>query len=179
MHRCFFAIRPNNDITKNLLSVIEPYRTQSINQNIHWYPDNNLHITLQFLGSIPESTIQQLIKITKNTCQSAKPFVINMQEIALFPSTEHPKVIAAVGPSINDIERLVDLLGEAAKQCDIKLGKQHFKPHITLGRLNDKSIHDFKSIPLDIELEITNIELLESQTLSEGAVYTRLSLISL
>ena len=161
-----------------------------------WVPPGQLHLTLRFLGGVPEAAIPELQAALGRV--RGRPFALALAGVGTFPqraarpagpagpapAVPSPRVLwAGVAPldPLRALKRLVDgVLGP-----DREEGQRDFSPHVTLCRWKQDagpSLGDPLARFLDqhaglggAPFEIRAFRLYRSQTLPDGPRYTALA----
>jgi RNA 2',3'-cyclic 3'-phosphodiesterase len=99
-----------------------------------WVRPENLHVTLKFLGEVPEPDVPRVCEALSD-CASPRPMRLNVDYIECLPPRGPVRVIAAgVG---GDVGRLILLHREIEDACG-RIGfapeSREYRPHITLAR---------------------------------------------
>ena len=136
--RAFIAIELPQNI-KNELSQFAGKLKKDFPQSIRWVQPNNMHLTLRFLGDSSSTQIHQmhahLIKIPANF----SPMPISIEGIGVFPNHINPRIIWAglkfPAPLIN-LQSQIEI---AAQQTGYPIETKPFSPHLTLGRVSEKT----------------------------------------
>ncbi|WP_099158824.1 RNA 2',3'-cyclic phosphodiesterase [Virgibacillus ndiopensis] len=119
-----------------------------------WPTKHDLHITLKFLGSVNETTLQALqTQLTK--LEDFHPFKLNVGEVGTFGNPKSPRVLWA-GVENNEF---LTLLQEKVEECSSKEGfnkeQRNYHPHITLAKkwkgstLDNSELTDMKKKYID------------------------------
>jgi 2'-5' RNA ligase len=104
--------------------------------DVKWTEEENLHVTLKFLGEVAEDTIGKLTDICRETAGRHRAFSFTLEEIGAFPSVSAPRVLwAGVGTAQDRFTALAQDLGAALKPLGFKKEDRAFHPHVTLGRV--------------------------------------------
>jgi 2'-5' RNA ligase len=184
MKRLFFAL----DICdKDKRSIIE-WRKQHLDNIIpinHPINENNLHITLAFLGAV---NICQQIAFTQ-VCDeifhstssdhfkglpSISSFDLSMNQLQLF---KKPKVLYLGFNTFPDtLVSLAEHLSKKAKLQGLFQEERSYCPHVSIARKVTELTH---SLSLNIALNITSFSLYHSQSTANGIVYLPLNTWSL
>jgi len=177
MPRSFLAISIPDNI-KNIIcdQVVVPLYKHYATKLIKWTKKENLHITLVFLGNITDQQYQQLNKKIQENMSLFNSFTINLTTFEAFPSEKKFHAIILKPQPLTPIQNLANFLKKAAETCEIKTDNRSFKPHLTLGKVNDKDKIDFetfvKTKTSAMHFEVTEIKLFESVLDSSGSIYT-------
>lgn len=148
-----------------------------------WVKADHIHLTIVFLGSVPEGQIQPLGETVRRVCQTHAPFRVALGGLGLFSSGKVPRVLW-IGMT-GDMERMAgfrDELQEALAPFHVRSEKRRFKAHLTLGRFRKgarsdpclvEALHRFEALTSPI-CELRELVLYRSDLNPEGVRYTRL-----
>jgi len=160
-HRIFIAINLPENIKKKLAD----YQSKWPDLPARWTKQENLHITLEFLGDTTDEELLEILKDTKETAKKHEPFFINLNKIVYGPPKGAPRMVWAVGKRIKEFDII---------------------PHITLARLKT---WEFKQMEpeerpeinedINFSFEVSSIELMESELKRGGPKYTILESVPL
>jgi len=138
MKRLFVAIKIDPD--PGFLQVFRTIKSCLGQERIKWVEENNLHLTLKFLGETPEEAIPNIKAALEPVTGVVRPFDYSLKGLGVFGSRYSPRVIwTGLEPSekftflMKDIKEKFELIG-------IPGDRQNLVPHLTLGRI--KSIAD-------------------------------------
>jgi 2'-5' RNA ligase len=94
----------------------------------------SLHITLRFLGEIPQSRINDIVRALSSV--KFGRFRITLAGIGAFPDASRPRVVwVGVSQGAGELIRLAGVVREAVdKYAEHQEGRE-FVPHATIGRL--------------------------------------------
>jgi RNA 2',3'-cyclic 3'-phosphodiesterase len=102
-----------------------------------WTSTLPFHLTLAFLGDVPNSDLSAICQVVVASAASIEPFEIEVKGLGAFPSAIRPRVIWAgvtalnLKPLLDLQESIVSSLGRIGHRPD----DQRFNPHVTLGRI--------------------------------------------
>lgn len=179
--RAFIAIELNNATQKMLGNVIRQLKPLT-GDIVRWVPEQNIHITLKFLGDTSPANLEILKKIISNEASRYAPIALKVTNLGAFPNLRRPRVIWAgieAPPSLAAIQRSIDTetqrLGYATEE-------RPFSPHLTLGRLSHnatpediRKIGDLlvkNSIAINASFTANTVTLFRSDLQPSGAMYT-------
>jgi 2'-5' RNA ligase len=172
--RVFVAIEITSDKIINSISKFQ----SEISIDAKSIELHNLHFTLQFLGEIPQDTVEKII-IALNSVKFSK-FVIEFKGVGVFPKLKFPRIVW-VGIDKNGKKLLIDL-AKKVENVLLPLGfavDKPFKPHITVFRIKnkiggiEKELNKFKLIDFGKQ-EITGFKLKQRVLSSKGPIYSDL-----
>ena len=169
------------DLPAQVLTALSAMREQlsSGDAGVRWAPDESLHITLKFLGDVPDNQVQPIDESLQRV--RASRFGAEVAGVGFFPSERAPRVFWA-GVRSTELAELADNVGN----CMVPLGYQSegrgFRPHLTLARTRGKARIGSRFVEgaracRDREFgtfETDRFFLYQSRLEPSGAVYTKL-----
>jgi RNA 2',3'-cyclic 3'-phosphodiesterase len=178
MKRLFVAIKvtPNDQF----LNTLEIIKDRLSGEFIKWVNTDNLHITLKFLGDVPQQNIHSIIGSLKKACEVTQPFSFYLKYFGYFGNTAEPKVLwIGIDERSNNIERLYQRVQNHLENIGFTKESYFFRPHLTIGRVkkvnNVKSIHNleqsFSAFALQ-KIDVASFELCESKLNPTGPIYS-------
>ena len=143
-----------------------------------WARRDALHLTLHFIGDVPEAVARAYQRRLAEVKVGA--FELRIQGLGQFPINDRPRVIWAGAQNTPALRALHEAVGGALEREGFRRERRRFQPHITLMRfkkplrrgLASKWIQahiDFYAEPFRVE----RFALYESDLQPSGAVYTR------
>ncbi len=190
-HRIFIAINLPEEIKKDLSLYSKkwsrPSRGSSMAESpeqelpAKWTPKDNLHITLEFLGSLTDEEIGEVCLIAKGVAERHNCFSLNLKQILYGPPKKmSPKMVWAEGEKSKELTLLrQDLENSLTEKIRFVPENRTFAPHITLARI---SAWEWRGIEpeerpeinenLDLMFSVESIEVMESELHRGGPVYT-------
>jgi 2'-5' RNA ligase len=149
-----------------------------------------IHLTLKFLGNISPQKVAEITGVMEQASLGINPFQLQITEVGAFPTMRQPRVLW-VG-----IKGELDKLTGWQKRIDdglVPLGfakeTRPFTPHLTLARVRDgctpgdrRSLGELvmkTPVEFNYALAVNSLNLMKSQLLSGGAVYSRLAEVKL
>jgi 2'-5' RNA ligase len=145
---------------------------------VKWVENENLHITLKFLGGVERQKLQSIFDACCKVGESFYPFVLGLGSLGAFPSLKNPRVIwIGIEKGREEIQKLAKELNSNLEQLGFKSGEE-FKPHLTIGRVKgtecrEKLIEKITNTIISVgELKVDRIYVMKSQLTREGPIYT-------
>ena len=175
-HRVFIAINLPADIQKYLTR----YHDKWPEIPAKWTSQQNLHITLEFMGDLTDQEIADTCKITNEVASRHEAFSINLNKIIFGPKNKFPpKMIWAEGDKSGELANLKnDLQDSLLESVRFSPESREFSPHVTLARISEWEFkklepEEIPEINEHIELIFTaeSIEVMESEMKRGGPVY--------
>ncbi|MBC8417738.1 MAG: RNA 2',3'-cyclic phosphodiesterase [Desulfobacterales bacterium] len=179
--RSFLAFELPIEIKNMISAVSENARKTSL--DVRWVNAANIHLTIVFMGSVPEEHIGSIGNSVRDVCQGYGPFNIMAKGLGLFGSRRNPRVLwIGLGGDIDRMSYFRNDLQKGLKPFGIKEEKRRFSPHLTLGRFRKGAktgahVDDLLSKYQDLkspECKLNQLVLFKSDLKPGGAVYTRL-----
>ena len=184
--RSFLAVLPNEPCQQFLNWEIARLQAVLAGVPVRWTAEENLHMTLHFLGNITPALAARLVQHIPAALGARRAFEVPLQGTALFPGSMQPKALAVLSERMPALSGLVSTLRRAAQQAGLRVERQRFRGHITLGRLqNNKkkklrrdrreaqtaSLVEIDSGAPVPSLQVAELVLFESQLRPQGPLY--------
>ncbi len=146
------------------------------------------HITLKFLGDVPESDLPQVRELLTESVAAADlvSFPVTIAEVGAFPSHEYISVVwVGVETGSEELTRLHEELEARAVTAGFDPADHAFTPHATIARMDHaggKPLVQRKLTSLSPSLgqfEVNDVRLTESTLTSSGPEYTTVERVPL
>ncbi len=186
--RSFIAIDLNAEIQQKLGDVIRRLKPFSANV-VRWVPENNIHITLKFLGDTSPTNLEILKKILTVEASRIRSFDLKVEGLGAFPSLRRPRVIwvgVETPPVLLAMQRAIDT---ETQRLGYTPEERPFSPHLTLGRLAHNATPEEirqvgdqlagSKIELSANVHVKTVVLFRSDLQPGGAVYTPIHIAAL
>jgi 2'-5' RNA ligase len=139
--RTFIAIEVGNDVKARAADLIK--RLKKAEADVNWVEPQNMHITLKFLGNVPNVEVPDVCRIAQVVAEEFEPFEIEFAGAGAFPDVKRPKTLwigVVQDEGFGRLEALVNRLEERL-QSDMGFARERrrFHPHLTIGRVNHDS----------------------------------------
>ena len=177
--RTFISIPVPNEVKskKNML-----YSTlENSPANISWVKNEQLHLTLKFLGHTPETIIENIKSEIPKISSTVKPFKLLIDKTGCFPKRERPRVLwLGVRGNISALNDLFLRIDKKMNKIGFPCLDKEFIPHITLARVKYPQKHTpdistfLKSSYDPIDFTADRVQFLTSELLPSGTFYTLL-----
>jgi 2'-5' RNA ligase len=177
--RCFVAVELPEALKEPIASRTEKLRKSGA--DARWVRAENFHLTLKFLGSVPEEMLPELREALAGATRPHARFRLGFRGAGVFPSRKRPRVVWV---GTHDSERLVDLQRDveaAMEALGFEAEKRPYSAHLTIGRLKSQKRRDFLLRALDElvdesfgHFDVTEVALMKSTLKPGGAEYSRL-----
>ena len=163
--RLFFALWPDEAMREALVHACRKDVRSSGGRPV---PPSNLHLTLAFLDSVPESRLAQLVEVGRAAGGRCPGTIeVRLERLEHWPG---PRLLCVLpgepsGPAGTLAQGLVEQLSAAGFSPDIK----PFRPHVTVAR---KVMHASSLRMQPVVWRFGTFVLVESRTLESGPVYS-------
>jgi 2'-5' RNA ligase len=132
--RLFVAIGVPPDVAGSLLSHVSSVERQASETGHRWISAADLHITLKFIGTWPESRLGE-IQAVLAALPKHGPIDISMEGLGCFPSARYPKVLWAGVKKVEGLCELAGALDDALEHIGVMREPiRLYTPHVTLVR---------------------------------------------
>lgn len=154
--RLFVAIRLNPEMRAALCDLQEQMRAQRVTGN--YTPDENLHLTLAFIGDYPDPEDVPL--------PDFMPFELRLSGYGSFGDLWWAGIEKSA-----PLEACVRRLRRALSDAGIPFDKKRFSPHITLARRAQG--HPALMVP-EVSMRVDRLSLMRSERGKSGMIYTEI-----
>lgn len=188
--RAFVALPLSNNENRVVTDLQKRLRSIPLLGDFRWIPSANIHMTLQFLGEIPEEKVADAASAVDSVIASRRPAPFSLGCLGVYPRFKNPSVLWA-GPR-HPPKALLELAGSLVNELEVAgfaLESRPFRPHLTLARRkrNARSLKGLNVLLKEAEerwlsppipIQPTETVLFRSELRSEGAVYQAVHRIS-
>jgi len=102
-----------------------------------WTSTLPFHMTLAFLGDVPDNDLNTVCKAVAQACGPVSPFELRLEGVGVFPGPTKPRVLWAGlrAPDALALAGLQKSVVLAVTRAGYRPDDQRFTPHTTLGRI--------------------------------------------
>jgi len=147
---------------------------------VKWVEPKNIHLTVKFLGSVPDENVSEIAARAKGICARFPPFELDLKGAGAFPNLGRPRVVFVDGADRPPVlAELAAALDQAMSEFGIERERRGFRNHVTLGRVRNprpapelaeqlRKLRDvsFGAVP------VKEVVLMKSDLTPRGPVYT-------
>jgi 2'-5' RNA ligase len=108
---------------------------------VGWVDRGQMHLTLKFLGNVPETETPDVCRVVAEAAAGVEPFEMVFRGLGAFPRISEPRTIwIGIDQGQSELAELHQAIEESLKK-EMGFGKENrrFHPHLTLGRLRKES----------------------------------------
>ncbi len=173
--RCFLAIEVPEGLKHRIHRALEPLIQRF--PALKWVNPENYHITLKFLGEVPEDFAERSHEILHQIARETHPFSLELHELGAFPHLTQARVLwLRLNGDLKPLEHLAQRLQTALEPLGIPRDDRAFQAHLTVARAR-RPVY-LRRVPLpDLQGEafpVHGFTLFQSQLRREGPRYTPL-----
>lgn len=176
--RSFIAV----DLEENLLEDFRRLQEQlsSSGADLKLVAPGNLHLTLRFLGEIPRSKVEAVIRGLEKI--AFKPFRVKFEGVGAFPNLNRPRVLwVGVSEGVEELKALAGRVEEVVLKAGIPRDPKGFTPHLTLARVRSgrnlpslsRILRELSAVELGA-MTVTAVRLKRSVLTPKGPIYSNL-----
>lgn len=139
--RLFVALEPPEPVRRRLAAVAVELRRAAgrAADDVRWVPPENVHLTLQFLGAVPEGRVRDVAAAVGAAAEASRPLSLEVRGAGGFPNARRPRVVwAGVAGEDAALEALARDLGRRLAPLGFPPEERTFSAHLTLGRARDR-----------------------------------------
>jgi 2'-5' RNA ligase len=178
--RTFIAIEIPEE-TKKAMAEVQA-RLKGSGAEAIWTRPEGIHLTLKFLGEVPEENIGEITAALTQVVEGRARFRLKAAGIGVFPNEKNPRVVwIGISGELDKLRRLQVRVEEQMVRLGFEPEDRRFTPHLTLGRIKHlllrrswmHALDGVRDVSLP-EFDVTAIRLMKSELMPTGAVYTEL-----
>jgi RNA 2',3'-cyclic 3'-phosphodiesterase len=179
--RLFAALEIPEAVRQNMVAIQKNF--PSIGSKIRWVPPQNFHVTLKFIGSVPEQKLQPIIEALRRV-RADKSVTLTFSGMG--GSSAGVCWVAIEGcPALEALAAGID---RRLEPFGIPKENRPFHPHITIARFKDREIlrkigelthenaisGDGRHLKCDFgSMTASEFHLMQSATLPTGPIYSK------
>jgi 2'-5' RNA ligase len=180
--RVFCAIELPEAVRGLVLQHIARLREAVPDVKAAWSRDATLHLTLKFLGEIPQTSVPDISTAASQAVAGMAPFSIRLEQTGAFPKQGQPRVLwVGINDSSEKLGELHARLEDESADAGFAKDSRPFHPHLTVARLRQPrhartlaaAHRELEFAPADIP--VAELLVIRSELSSEGSKYTVIS----
>jgi RNA 2',3'-cyclic 3'-phosphodiesterase len=176
--RIFVGIALPSLLRRALSEAVLPLRNPSL--PVSWTPEENLHMTLKFLGEVQPDRIGDVSERLVAASRGVAPFTFVLEMGGTFPPSGPARVlwVGIHQESLDLVENLQENIEIALSEAGFPREQKVFHPHITVGRVRGRLPHGWREKYIAAlagrgfgVVPVKSFQLYESRLSPKGAVY--------
>lgn len=134
--RVFVAIELPSHLRERIKDHIDDLRDEFPKVRASWIREENLHLTLKFLGDTPVNRVEKLSQAAERAARSVAPFEISIGGCGAFPPRGQPRVLwIGVKDLSGHLAALHQGLENECALSGFEREPRSFNPHLTIARV--------------------------------------------
>jgi RNA 2',3'-cyclic 3'-phosphodiesterase len=177
--RLFVAIELPPHIRKQIKDHIDHLRAEFPEVRASWSREENLHLTLKFLGDVPVARVEELSRATERAARKVNPFELAIKGCGAFPPKGQPRVLwIGIEDHSGSLARLHRALEDECTASGFERDNRAFHPHLTLARLRESTAarrlatQHKESLIAEQVISVSELMVVRSELHSEGSRHT-------
>jgi 2'-5' RNA ligase len=183
--RLFLAINLPSEVRRLAYEAAAPLRAAA--STVHWVAEQNLHVTLKFLGEMPEGTDADVVRVLGAVADRHTEIPIAIGGTGGFPNLRRPRVVWLGITAEPKLELLHHDVEVACESLGFAVEGRAFRPHVTLGRVRSVLPPDegralasaARTMRFRAACTVETIDVMRSDLAPGGSRYTRLAALPL
>lgn len=184
MVRAFIGIDIDEAVRHKLVAAQE--QLQATGAQLKLVEPPNIHVTMKFLGEVPEDKIGAIAEALKRAAAGTGQFDIRVKGIGVFPNLRYIRVVwAGVAEGRDEVIGLYQKIDREVQPLGFR-PERDFVPHMTVARVKTakqkERLAAFVKEMNDAEFGVTRaqaVELKQSTLTPKGPIYSTLARIEL
>ena len=133
--RTFIAIAIDSFVHDKLMEMQKKLKREA--PDVSWVAEENLHLTLHFLGEVPELDLVGICRVVDRVTAKLAPFRVEVGGLGAFPNPRRPRTLfAGITEGAEELKQLhAALEDELVELGGYRREVRDYSPHITLGRV--------------------------------------------
>jgi 2'-5' RNA ligase len=180
--RLFFAVNISEEAARAIARVIAELESRMRGARLSFVRPSQAHVTLKFLGDVPDERIGALAAVCEPLRRGGRPFDLTLGGVGAFPDARRPKVLwAGVTSGAPQLGALAAGIEDATEPLGCAREERAFTPHLTLARIKARGAERAAAAALEgycagevATLRVTSFALMQSVQKPEGVSYVRL-----
>ena len=134
--RTFIAVELTEDVRRALRDV--QARLRAGGADVKWVEEENLHLTVKFLGEVQDERLPDVIAATRLAVASLTTFSVSIGGVGTFPSLTRPRVVwVGLQSGSEPFKTLMERVETAMDGIGFPREGRAPHPHVTIGRARD------------------------------------------
>lgn len=179
--RAFVAFKLPDDIIRRAASLQDALRAHGL--KLRWVKPQNLHLTLKFLGDIPQTDAPMVGSAVEKAFAAQSPLEMTLQGMGVFPGIKRPRVLwIGFGGQLEDLKQVHHELEDQLERIGYDRDKRGFKAHLTIARIKGAVAPDQLQTAIQevgrfepMAFVARQVALYKSDLRPQGAIYTVLA----
>ena len=155
------------------------FKRRRINLDARWSPPENLHVTIWFVGEVPDDRAAAIRGVLDQPFSEPR-FDLSVAGCGAFPPSGPPRVIwFGLSAGVDPLKRLYAEVASRFSPLGLEPERRAYSPHLTIARVKDVprgAVRDVRTVLADASpacgtCTIDAVTLFRSRTSPKGATY--------
>lgn len=133
--RLFIAVDVDEQVRRELSSVQKQLRQSFAGAGVKWVHPDLIHLTLKFLGEVPDRDVPRVCRLTEEAARRHSPFEIRVQGVGTFGKP--PRVLWVGVLESEKLAALAEDIEKTFEEAGWPREEKSFSAHLTLARIKD------------------------------------------
>jgi RNA 2',3'-cyclic 3'-phosphodiesterase len=134
--RVFVAIQLPLELRESITKHISCLREQFPDVRASWSREENVHLTLKFVGDTPVKLVEDLSQAVAQSALAVPAFQLTIEGCGAFPSRGTPRVLwVGIESPTGELGKLHHALERDCESKGFARERRPFHPHLTIARL--------------------------------------------
>jgi 2'-5' RNA ligase len=173
--RAFVAVFPPPEVRETLAGAA---RELPVAGEVRWIRPENLHLTMKFLGEVPEDELLHIAEVLDPLRSRHEPFEARLSGFGGFPSARRARVVwAGIDTGTKPLRALALDVEASLEPLGFERENRAYVPHLTLGRARGRpvTLEEVETTSGIAGFRVRSVELVQSVIGCGGAAYTTLA----
>lgn len=159
--RLFVAIELSEEVRGALVEAQQALRVWS--KTVRWVEPKLLHLTVKFLGDVPDGDLPRIVEAVEGVANAANPFEWRLTGCGCFPPRGGVRIVwVGAEDASGNLAELVKSAEAGFEALGFSRESRPFSPHLTIGRVRE----DVSGGKLRAAVETTTIRPVSQQVKS-------------
>ncbi len=177
--RLFVAINLPDDVRQSMWNGAALLRGQSF--PVKWVGPDSLHLTLKFLGEVPEQRVNELSEGIDRAIVGTAPFELPISGFGAFPNPRRARVVWIGCEYVAALQRIQPNVEAEMEGAGFPCESRSFHAHFTVGRVRRDTrpaalgglAKQLQRLHFESQPVVESVDLMQSELSRSGARYTR------
>ena len=137
--RTFIAIELSPSVLSRARDLIKVLQAADVKAT--WVKPQHMHMTLKFLGDVPDNEIPEVCNLVKQAVSELPAFELVFRGCGAFPTLANPRTVwIGVDEGAEELTIVHQAIDIALKKLRFPRETRRFQPHLTLGRIRESGL---------------------------------------
>lgn len=190
--RAFLGIELAPNVRTTLAQCCDAIRSESIPWRAEkWVAEENLHVTLKFLGTIEPTALPDVERAVARACEQMREYQLTLGDVEAIPRLRTTSMLwGTASEGAEETENLAAEIERRLSAVGYERSDKPFKTHITLVRARKPRVMPFEALDAanrllfgaeerETRMSVRGVTLYSSTLTPQGPVYEELSFVPL